>query len=138
MYAGDGDQLVVTQLLAYDAQDDRFERIYAHMTGTNNNEEVRFVSGGPLRGDVISAEPTRGEPFAYWIDVNRFAPPHTYRTALRFRSATRYGDGNRLAVIDSEMPNIERRLGLWRPGLPLPLPQGCPKPQLKRGALWCD
>ena len=32
-------------------------------------------------------------------------------------------DGNPPAVIDSEMPNIEERLGLWRPGQRLPTPR---------------
>ena len=74
-------------------------------------------------------------------EVERFTPANAYRRVLRYRSATRYADGNSLGVIDSEMPNIEQRLGLWKPGSPLPLPMGgakaCPKPHLKLGALWC-
>jgi hypothetical protein len=31
--------------------------------------------------------------------------------ALRYRSVTRYGDGNPVPVIDAEMPNILRHLG---------------------------
>lgn len=142
LHATNGSQNVVTQLLAYDRASDRFERVYARATGTNNNEEVRFISSGPLEGSVISAEPTRNAPYAYWIEVDRFTPERTYRQVLRYRSATRYNDGNSLAVIDAEMPNIERRLGLWKPGSPLPLPTGsrkpCLKPRLKRGALWCE
>jgi len=61
---------------------------------------------------------------------------------LRFVSATRYGDGNPLAVIDAEMPNIQQRLGLWKPGQPLPTPTArdkpCTRPTLKRSALWCE
>jgi hypothetical protein len=58
---------------------------------------------------------------------------------LRYRSATHYGDGNRLAVIDSEMPNIQKKLGLWKPGQKLPLPQaGCQRPRLVRTELWCN
>jgi hypothetical protein len=131
MYAGDGGQLVVRQLLKYSRASDKFERIYAHTTGTNNNDEVRFISSGLLEGAVISVEPTDNAPYAYWIQVNRFTPERTYRQVLRYRSATHYGDGNSLAVIDSEMPNIERRLGLWRPGSPLPLPVGTTKPCLR-------
>ena len=139
LHAGDGGQLIATQLLKYDAAKDAFERIYFHLTGTNNNEEVRFVSSGPLQGAVIEAEPTPNAPFGYWITVSRLTPERTYRQALRYRSATRYGDGNPLAVIDSEMPAIQQRLGLWKPGAPLPTPPGrpCPKPVLKQGALWC-
>jgi hypothetical protein len=59
--------------------------------------------------------------------------------SLRYRSATRYNDGNPLAVIDSEMPNIERQFGLWKPGEPLPTPSvGCIKPPLRHSELWCE
>jgi hypothetical protein len=139
-HGGNTSQLVVTQLLKYDRSRDAFARIYVHATGTNNNEEVRFVDAGPLKGDVISAEPTGDAPFGYWVTVNRLTPARTYRQALRYRSSTIYNDGNPLAVIDSEMPNIERRLGLWKPGSPLPLPVGkpCLHPHLKHTELWCD
>lgn len=137
-HAGNGSQAVFTQLLAYRRAADRFARIYDQVTGTNNNEEVRFVTSGLLRGAVISAEPTGDAPYGYWIAVNELRPDDTYRQVMRYRSATRYGDGNPLAVIDSEMPNIQRRLGLWRPGAPLPLPAGaCPKPRLAHMELWC-
>jgi hypothetical protein len=117
----------------------RFERIHFHDVGAYNNDEVRFIEDGPLRGAVISAEPTEDAPFGYWVTVSRFTPQRTYRQVLRYRSATHYGDGNSLAVIDSEMPNIERRLGLWKPGSLLPLPDGksCLKSRLKHMELWC-
>lgn len=135
-----GDQRVALQLLAYDRAHDRFAPVFAQTTGRNNNQELRYVFYGQLKGMVITAEPTSGAPFGYWITVHRLTPAFTYRQLLRFRSATRYGDGNSLAVIDSEMPNIRQRLGLWHPGEPLPLPMsgGCAKPQLKQGALWCN
>lgn len=139
VHAGDGGQAVVTQLLKYDRRRDAFQRIYFHATGTNNNEEVRFVAGGPLDGSVIAAEPTADAPYGYWVTVDRLTPARTYQRVLRYRSATRYNDGNPLPVIDSEMPNIERRLGLWKPGQPMPLPTGakCPTPRLERTELWC-
>ena len=141
LHAGDGGQVVVTQLLKYDKNRDAFERIYVFSTGTNNNQEVRFIDRGPLIGDVISAEPTTNAPYDYRMTVNRFTPTRTYRQVLRYRSATRYQDGDTLAVIDSEMPNIQRRLGLWRPGLPPPLPASaaktCLKPRLVNMELWC-
>jgi hypothetical protein len=113
-------------------------RVYDHVTGTNNNQEVRYIDAGPLKGDIISAEPTGDAPFAYWVAVNAFAPGHAYRQVLRYRSATRYGDGNPLPVIDLETPNILARLGLWRAGSPLPIPaRGCPKPRLAHRELWC-
>jgi hypothetical protein len=139
VHSGDGDQLVFTQVLAYRRDTDQFVRVYGHPTGRNNNQEVRFIAAGPLKGDIIAAEPTEKAPFGFWISVSLLASAGTYKEVLRFRSATRYGDGNPLAVIDSEMPNIEQQLGFWRPGLPLPLPAGaCPKPHLKDTALWCS
>jgi hypothetical protein len=134
----DGGYLVFTQLLAYRRDEDRFVQAYGHVTGHNNNQEVRYIESGPLKGDVISAEPMSKAPFGYWITVDRLTPAYAYRPVLRYPSATRYNDGNSLAVIDAEMPNIERRLGFWRPGSPLPLPaKACPKPQLIHTELWC-
>jgi hypothetical protein len=134
---GDGDQLVFTQLLAY--RSGRFERVYAQATGHNNNQDVRYVNSGPVKGSVIFAEPTCcGAPFGFWVTVSRLTPDYVYKTVLRYRSATRYNDGNSLAVIDSEMPNIQKRLRLWKKGSPLPLPAGpCPKPRLSKMELWC-
>ena len=141
MYSGDGDQVIATQLLRYDRDKDLFVRVYVRSTGKNENEEVRYVSSGPLQGAVISAEPTDNAPYGYWIEVNRLSTEGTYRQVLRYRSATHYDDGNSLAVIDSEMPNIERRLGLWSPGPSSPLPADvlklCPHPHLKHTELWC-
>ena len=137
--SGDGDQVVYTQLLGYDSDRDEFLRIYCKSTGHNNNEEIRFIADGPLRGSVISAEPQEHPPYGYWIVVNTLSHAGTYHQVLRYRSATRYNDRNPLAVIDSEMPNIERRLGLWKPGEPLPTPSaGCIKPTLRHSELWCE
>jgi hypothetical protein len=137
--SGDGNQLVSTQLIAYDAERDVLRRIFGQSTGHNNNEEIRFVTEGPIQGDVISAEPQMYRPYAYWIVVNKLTPAGAYRQVLRYRSATLYNDGNPLAVIDSEMPNIERQLGVWKPGGPIPTPNGrpCLKPELRHTELWC-
>ncbi len=137
--SGDSNQLVLTQMLAYENSQNRFVRVYQHTTGTNNNEEVRYISSGRLKGDIISADPTDNAPYAYWMTVNVLTPQYTYNTLLHYRSATHYGDNNPLAVIDSEMPNIERHLGYWKPGMALPLPSGaCPRPRLVRMELWCN
>lgn len=138
MHSGDGDQLVLTQVLTYESPQNRFVRIYQRTTGRNNNEEVRYINSGRLKGDIISVDPTEDAPYAYWVTVNVLSPQYTYKAALRYRSATHYGDGNALAVIDSEMPNIEHRLGYWKPGMALPLPSGgCARPHLVRMEMWC-
>lgn len=141
--SGDGDQVVSTQLLAYDSGRDAFRRIYSKSTGHNNNQEIRFIADGPLRGSVITAEPQEHLPYNYWIVVETLTQAGAYRRALRYRSATHQNDGNPLAVIDSEMPTIERRLGLWKPGEPLPSPatvngKPCIKPTLRHSELWCE
>lgn len=139
MHAGNGNQSVFTRLLAYRRPLDRFVPIFQHETGRNNNEEVRFIDAGALRGSMISVEPTQDKPFGYWVTVSKLQADYSYHQVMRYRSATHYGDGNPLAVIDSEMPNIQRRLSLWRPGAPLPLPaRKCPKPHLVRTVLWCN
>jgi hypothetical protein len=137
--SGDGDQFVFTQLLAYRSAVDRFEPVYERETGHNNNQEVRFIATGPLTGDVIAVEPTSNAPYGFWITVSGLTPEYRYRQLLRYRSATRYNDRNPLAVIDSEMPNIQAHLGVWRPGAPPPLPaRPCPKPHLVKMELWCS
>jgi hypothetical protein len=139
VHSGDGNQLVFTQVLAYKNSQNRFVRIYQYTTGTNGNEEVRYISSGRLKGDILSVDPTDNAPYGYWVTVNALTPQYTYKTVLRYRSATHYGDNNPLAVIDSEMPNIEQRLGYWKSGMALPLPSGaCPRPRLIRMELWCN
>ena len=133
-----GNHSVLTQVIAYQRGPDRFATVYDEVTGSNNNQEIRYIASGPLTGSVIRAEPADRAPYGYWISVSKLTPAYRYKQVLHYLSATRYNDGNSLEVIDSEMPNIQRRLGLWRPGSPLPLPAGhCPKPRLKGMTLWC-
>jgi hypothetical protein len=133
-----GDHDTITQMISYDPGLHGFRRVYRYATGHNNNQEVRYFGSGPLKGDIVSAEPQRGVPYGYWITVNALTPAYTYRQVLRYRSATIYNDGNPLAAIDSEMPTIQRRLGLWRAGMPLPVPPHCHNPHLIRAELWCN
>ena len=138
LHSANGDQRVALVALAYDRVRNGFIAVYEKSTGRNNNQELRFIAGGPLKGAIISAEPTSNAPFGFWITVNRFGPASAYRQVLRYRSATRYGDGNPLAVIDSEMPNIQQQLGLLKPGGKLPVPQAkCLNPHLIARELWC-
>lgn len=137
LQSANGDAREGTQLLGYDRTKDRFVSAFAKVTGHNNNQEVRYVEEGPLKGDVIVAEPTDDKPFGFWITVQRLTPAGIYKQVLRFRSSTHYGDGNPLAVIDSDMPNILQRMGFWHPGKPIPAPKGCAKPHMVKGSLWC-
>jgi hypothetical protein len=133
---------VSTFLFAYDRKAERFRVVFFNMTGRNNNDETRFVENGPLRGSVIVAYPTSDAPFTYFVDVYKRTSDGEYSRALRYRGHTGYADGNPLAVIDSEMPETLRRLGLWKTGdtLPVPpsVPGGCTRLVMRKGVEWCE
>ena len=106
---------IATALYTYDKGTDRFIRVFLNLTGRNNNQATRVVEGGPLQGDLIVDNPMENTPYTYWIEVK-------YGQILRYRGLTGYSDSNPLVVADSEMPEILRRPGLWKPGDPLPAP----------------
>jgi len=110
-HGGNGGHTIFSQLFTYVRSANRFKSVFSNTTGSNNNQETRFIDDGPLRGDVIVAVPTENAPYAYWVSVYVRPGDSRYSRVLRYRSATRYGDGNPMAVIDSEMPNILERLG---------------------------
>jgi hypothetical protein len=132
---------MVTTLYRYDRGADRFIRVFANLTGRNNNEDTLFVEHGPLQGNVIVVYPTEHAPYTYWVEVYRSGESGKYVQFLRYRGHTGYGDGNSLAVADSEMPELLRHLGWWQPGdaLPVParLPQGCSHLSMRQGEEWC-
>ncbi len=139
VYSVDGDQVVVLRAFTYDRAHDRFTLAYRHSTGHNNNQDVRFMTSGPLSGAIIAAEPTQGAPFGFWMTVDTLSATGVYKQRLKYRSATGYGDGNPLGVIDSEMPNMLQHLGKWKPGQALPLPSTpCTRPHLVHMELWCE
>lgn len=133
---------VSTFLFVYDRKADRFRVVFFNMTGRNNNEETRLVANGPLLGSVIVAYPTSDAPFTYFVEVYKRTSDTGYSLALRYRGHTGYGDGNPLAVIDSEMPQTLRQLGLWKTGDALPVPQsmpgGCTRLVMRKGVEWCE
>ncbi len=129
-------------LFAYDRKADRFRVVFFNMMGRNNNQEARFVESGPLLGSVIVTYPTNDAPFTYFVEVYKRASDSEYSRVLRYRGNTGYGDGNRLAVIDSEMPETLRRLGRWKTGdaLPVPpsMPRECTRLVMRKGVEWCE
>jgi hypothetical protein len=139
--SGDGDCGIATALYMYDKGADRFIRVFQNLAGRNNNQATCFVESGPLQGDVIVDNPTENAPYTYWIEVYRAGDSGQYGRILRYRGLTGYSDGNPLAVADSEMPEILRRLGQWQPGDPSPvpahLPQGCCDLFMRHGEEWC-
>jgi hypothetical protein len=133
---------VSTFLLAYDRKADGFRVVFFNMTGRNNNEETRFVESGPLFGSVIVAYPTNDAPFGYFVEVYKRMSESEYSRVLKYRGNTGYGDGNPLAVIDSEMPETLRRLGLGKTGDALPVPPSmpgrCTRLVTRKGVEWCE
>ena len=133
---------VSTFLFAYDRTAERFRVVFFNMMGRNNNQEARFVENGHVLGSVIVAYPTNDAPFTYFVEVYKRVSDGDYSQVLRYRGNTRYGDGNPLAVIDSEMPETLRRLGLWKEGdaLPVPprMPQRCTRLVMRKGVEWCE
>src|ERR1035441_588518 len=132
---------VSTFLFAYDRKAERFRVVFFNMMGRNNNQEARFVEKGPLLGSVIVAYPTNDAPFTYFVEVYKRNSDSEYSQVLRYRGNTHYGDGNPLAVIDSEKPETLQRLGLWKTGdaLPVPprMPRGCTL-VMRKGLEWCE
>ncbi len=142
MSGANGNCGVSTFLFAYDRRADRFRVVFFNMMGRNNNQEARLVENGPLLGSVIVAYPTNDPPFTYFVEVYKRISDGEYSRVLRYRGHTRYGDGNLLAVIDSEMPETLRRLGLWKAGdaLPVPprMPRVCTRLVMRKGVEWCE
>lgn len=140
-FSGDSDRGIATAVYKYEKTSDRFVRVFLNLTYNNNNQATRFVESGPLEGDLIVDNPTEHPPYTYWLDVYQAGESGQYSRILRYRSLTQYADGNPLAVADSEMPEILRRLGLWTAGDPLPvpprLPQHCKTLYMRHGEEWC-
>jgi len=137
-----GNASVGTKLFQYDRKTDCFRQVFVKVNGgTNNNAATRFVEHGALRGEVIVNYPTDDAPYAYWIEVYAPGKSDQYARTLHYRSITHYGDGNPLAVADSEMPEIMKRLGVWKPGDALPVPphapKGCGPLIMRHGEEWC-
>jgi len=141
MAGANGNCGISTFLFDYDREMDHFRLVFFNVTGRNNNQEPRFVECGPLQGNVIAVYPTENAPFTYYVEVYKKNTVGMYAQALRYRGRTGYGDGNRLKVIDSEMPEILRRLNLWKLGdaLPTPpkIPLGCTQLVIRKGTEWC-
>ena len=139
--SGDGSCGIHTTLYAYDKAADRFDTIFNNVTGHNRNQKTRFVESGPMQSDIIVNYPTDDAPYTYWVEVHRQQSDGRYTQILKYRGKTGYNDGNALAVADSEMPEILRRLGKWKQGDPLPVPPkmpgSCASIYLEGTVEWC-
>jgi HEAT repeat protein len=136
-----GSGMYSTDVQSYNAEKDAFSLVFSNTISVNNNEETRIITSGPLAGDIaVSQEPT-GRPYHYSIHLYGFSKAGKYAETLHFTGGTVYGDGNPLAVIDSEMPELLRRLHLWKPSEPPPvppvMPQRCSALEMRGRTEWC-
>jgi hypothetical protein len=141
-FSFDGDCGKATFLYEYDRTKDNFRLVFFNLTPRNNNQDTRFMENGPLVGSIVVVYPTNNAPYTYYVEVYRPSNVGDYKQVLRYRGKTGYNDGNPLPVIDSEMPEILRRLGMWKPGdappSPQKLPDGCTQIVMRKGVEWCD
>jgi hypothetical protein len=145
-WTGGGSAFLYGPLIwAYHPKLARFDLIFSATENKSNNGEVRFITSGPLAGDVVLDRLTSPWPYRYNIVVYRLLRSESYVKILDYNGNTTEGDGNALAVIDAEMPQIEQRLHVWKLGDPLPtISQNSMPPQcktgirLQKGLLWCE
>jgi hypothetical protein len=131
-----------TTIWTYDHRADEFIVALETQSSRNRNDETRIVTLGPLAGDVILSIAGNRAPYQYRIAVYRLTKAGRYSKVLSYAGQSKYADGNSLAVIDAEMPEILRRLHLWNKGDALPVParmhSNCSALNLRKGIEWCD
>jgi len=132
---------IETIVWVYRSTSGRFEEIFSHDSNVSENEETRVIAKGPLAGDIVENEPIGRWPYPYSMKVYGLSESRHYRKILSYEGKSRWGDGNRLAAVDAEMLEIEKRLHVWKPGAPLPRPLGkptaCGAVSLHNDLLWC-
>lgn len=141
MDGGGSGRPTYTAIWVYRRQSDKFEQIWLGVSDPNHNQETRVVTSGPLSGDLVNSTATGRAPLPYLVAAYRLSKTLNYQEILKYWGRTRHGDGDPLAVTDSEMPEIERRLGLWSPGgaLPVPakMPAQCRTLEMRQNVEWC-
>jgi len=109
---GVGEQPVNYLIWTYNPIKDKFTLIWNR--DLDALEAVKFVSDGPLAGDMIVSvdNPTHRWPWPWGIDVYRFVPPGRFIKILSFvgKAAQAGNTPPPNAVIDIDMPGILRRL----------------------------
>ena len=93
-----GSGTLTTMFWRYRAKSDKFEQIFWHASNANNNEETRFMTKGPLAGDIVISIAPRKAPYHYGIEVHRPTKSGDYVRILKFTGKTRleiYGQDKR-------------------------------------------
>jgi hypothetical protein len=129
----------LTLIWAYNPKTDQFDQIFDAAVSKNTNGEIRVITSGPLAGYIVEAVAGGRPTYRYHITVYHLQGPGFTRI-FDYDGNSRYGDGNQMAVIDAEMPEILQRLKLWKRGDPLPLPARaqCNSLVMKHGVEWCE
>jgi len=116
-----GQAVTTTMIWTFDPLQGQFVLAFENTSNPNNNEETRFIENGPMAGDVVVATELAQKgairlnksPFAYGIAVYRFSSAsQRFMQILTFAGHSVYDDGDPRAVIDSDMPDTLRLLGL--------------------------
>lgn len=128
-------------VFAYNTKTDSFNRVFTDTRSGNTNGDIRVLKSGPLAGDIIADEATSKRPYPYKIILYRPSANGSYHLVLSYLGQSRWGDGNSLGVLDAEMPEIMRRMGVWNASQALPVPSNnpfnCTNYMRKKGIEWC-
>lgn len=120
----------------------KFERVFTDTRSSNSNGEARVIEDGPLAGYIVEDSLTYQKwPYPYFITVYRPTATEHYEQVLGYLGRSHESDGNSLGVIDAEIPEVMKRLGVWHAGQSLPVPGNnpfnCTDYILKNGLEWC-
>ncbi|XHS79960.1 hypothetical protein ACFJGW_08255 [Burkholderiaceae bacterium UC74_6] len=107
---------ISTLLYAYDRESDSFRTVFFGLTASDAKQATRFIDSGPLLGRVVVVTPTSGAAgaaFSRVVEVYKRSVIGEYLRVLVYCSGSGCcGDTDSASVIDSEMPEIFRRLGM--------------------------
>jgi hypothetical protein len=104
---------ISTLLYAYDRESDSFRSVFFGLTASDTKQATRFIDSGPLLGRVVVVTPASGADFGRVVEVYKRSVIGEYLRILVYCSSTCCGsDADPGSVIDSELPEILRRLGL--------------------------
>jgi len=102
---------ISTLLYAYDRDSDSFRTVFFGLAASDAKQATRFIESGPLQGRVVVVTPASGAGFGRVVEVYKRSVIGEYLRVLVYCSSTCCVDADCTSVIDSEMPEIFRRLG---------------------------
>jgi len=104
---------ISTLLYAYDRESDSFHSVFFGLTASDTKQATRFIDSGPLLGRVVVLTPASGAHVGRVVEVYKRSVIGEYlRTLVYCRSTCCASDTDSDSAIDSEIPEILRRLGM--------------------------